>query len=115
MGTEGLRSPRWGEGHKHRLRLHLKPFFGSLDILEVTAGRVQAYCVHRAGQTGRKPPKAKVNSLNPDDPIIVPKAKPPSRSTIHDEIVTLRQVLKTAQRQAWLTHLPDLSPPYEMP
>jgi hypothetical protein len=26
--------------------------------------------------------------------------------------VTVRQVLKTAIRHGWLTHLPDLSPPY---
>lgn len=38
--------------------------------------------------------------------------KPPARSTIHDEIVTLRQVLKTAIRHNWLANLPDLSPPY---
>jgi hypothetical protein len=38
--------------------------------------------------------------------------KSPSRSTMHDEIVTLRLVLKTAIRHNWLTHLPDLSPPY---
>ena len=103
--TEGQRSPRWVEGHKHRLRLHLKPFFGALGISEVTAGKVQAYRVHRAGQTGRKPkpPKEGEEAV---------AAKPPSRSTIHDEIVTFRQVLKTAQRHAWLTHLPDLSPPY---
>jgi integrase len=37
----------------------------------------------------------------------------PARSTIHDEIVTLRQVLKAAIRHAWLKHLPDLSPPYK--
>lgn len=110
--TEGLRSPRWVEGHKHRLRLHLRPFFGAMGISEVTAGVVQAYRVHRAGQAGRKPPKPKTDPLNPDEPIVMPKAKPPSRSTIHDEIVTLRQVLKTAQRHAWLAHLPDLSPPY---
>jgi hypothetical protein len=41
------------------------------------------------------------------------KDKPPARSTIHDEIVTLRQVLKTAVRHGWLEHLPDLSPPYK--
>ncbi|MFP1132160.1 hypothetical protein [Asticcacaulis sp. W401b] len=32
--TEGQRSPRWVEGHKHRLRLHLRPFFGKLGISE---------------------------------------------------------------------------------
>ncbi|MFT4075702.1 MAG: site-specific integrase [Asticcacaulis sp.] len=103
--TEGLRSPRWVEGHKHRLRLHLRPFFGSMGISEVTAGQAQAYRVCRAGQAGRKP-RARADGEEER------AAKPPSRSTIHDEIVTLRQVLKTAQRHGWLSHLPDLSPPY---
>lgn len=39
--------------------------------------------------------------------------KAPARSTIHDEVVTLRQVLKTAIRHEWLAHLPDFSPPYK--
>ena len=38
--------------------------------------------------------------------------KPPSRSTMHHEIVTLRQVLKLAVRYGWLAALPDLSDPY---
>lgn len=41
-----------------------------------------------------------------------PKAKPPARSTLHNEIVTLRQALKTANRHGWLAFVPDLSPPY---
>jgi integrase len=39
-------------------------------------------------------------------------SKAPARSTLHDEIVTLRQVLKTAIRHNWLTYLHDFSPPY---
>jgi phage gp16-like protein len=35
--------------------------------------------------------------------------KPPARSTLHDEVVTLRLVLKTAIRHGWITRLPDLS------
>lgn len=31
---------------------------------------------------------------------------------MHHEIVTLRQVIKTAIRHGWLEHLPDFSPPY---
>jgi integrase len=90
--TEGHRSPRWVEGHGIRLRLHLLPFFGELGVSQVTPGKVQEYRVHRitTSRTG----------------------KAPARSTIHDEIVTLRQVLKTAIRHEWLSHLPDLSPPY---
>ena len=91
--TEGHRSPRWVEGHGIRLRLHLVPFFGDFGLSEVTPGKVQEYRMHRitTSRTG----------------------KAPARSTIHDEIVTLRQVLKTAIRHGWLAHLPDLSPPYK--
>ena len=90
--TEGQRNPRWVQGHGIRLRLHLLPFFGQCGISEVTAGKVQEYRVHRmsTSKTG----------------------KAPARSTLHDEVVTLRLVLKTALRHGWLTHLPDLSPPY---
>ena len=90
--TEGQRSPRWVEGHKIRLRLHLVPFFGELGVSEVTSGKVQEYRLHRIGTSTT--------------------GKPPARSTLHDEIVTLRQVLKTAIRHGWLAHLPDLSLPY---
>jgi integrase len=90
--TEGQRSQRWTDGHKIRIRLHLRPFFGELGLSEVTPGKVQEYRVHRVttSRTG----------------------KAPARSTLHDEIVTLRMILKTAIRHNWLTHLPDLSPPY---
>jgi integrase len=105
--TEGQRSPRWVEGHGIRLRIHLLPFFGELGVSEVTPGKVQDYRVHRA----TTPSKGEVHTPKPatDKPAI---HKPPSRSTLHDEIVTLRLVLKTAIRHGWLTHLPDLSPPY---
>ena len=38
--------------------------------------------------------------------------KPPARNTIHNEIVTLSMVLKTAQRHGWIEQVPDLSDPY---
>ena len=92
--TAGHRSPRWFEGHGIRLRLHLLPFFGDLSVSEVTLGKVQEYRVHRI-TTRREPnPESKANRPVTD--------KPPARSTIHDEIVTLRQVLKTAIRHEWL-------------
>ncbi len=103
--TEGQRSARWVEGHGIRLRLHLLPFFGDLGVSEVTPGRVQEYRVHRITTRLERNPESKTNR-----PV---KDKPPARSTIHDEIVTLRQVLKTAIRHGWLAHLPDLSPPYK--
>src|SRR5262245_44123530 len=39
--TEGQRSPRWVEGHKIRVRLHLRPFFGALGN---DAAGAQARC-----------------------------------------------------------------------
>ena len=39
--------------------------------------------------------------------------KRPARGTLHIEIVTLRQVLKTAYRNGWLPYVPDLSAPYK--
>jgi hypothetical protein len=43
------------------------------------------------------------------------RGKPPARSTMHREIVILRQTLKTALRHGWLERLPDLSEPYAHP
>lgn len=102
--TEGHRSPRWVEGHKARLRLHLVPFFGHMGLSQITAGKVQEYRIHRMTPAEHPNPHSKSNRLH--------TGKPPSRSTLHDEIVTLRQVLKTALRHGWLAALPDLSPPY---
>ncbi len=91
--TEGERSPKWVEGHKARIRLHLLPFFGNLGLSQITAGKVQEYRVERINQPRN--------------------GKSPSFSTLHDEVVTLRLVLKAAVRHDWLAHLPDFSAPYK--
>jgi len=91
--TAGQRNPEYVQSHADRLRVHLLPFFGAMVLSEITPGTVQEYRIHRA-QTSRT-------------------GKPPARSTIHHEIVTLRQVLKTAHRHGWLQFVPDLSPPYK--
>jgi integrase len=103
--TEGERSPEWTKSHEIRLRVHLIPFFGDLPINKVTPGKVQEYRVHRMTTYAEPNPHSKSQHK--------PKNKPPARSTLHDEIVTLRLVLKTAIRHGWLEHLPDLSPPYK--
>ncbi len=103
--TEGHRSQKWTEGHAIRLRVHLNPFFGDLGISEVTAGKVQEYRVHRMTSAGLKPAESKDNRPA--------RVKAPSRNTIHNELITLRQVLKTAVRHDWLKALPDLSTPYK--
>ncbi len=103
--TEGERSEKWTESHAIRLRLHLVPFFGALPIHKLTPGKVQEYRVHRMTSYNEPNPDSKSKHK--------PKTKPPARSTLHDEIVTLRMVLKTAIRHGWLEYLPDLSPPYK--
>ncbi len=90
--TEGRRSPKWTQGHKDRLRLHLRPFFGDMGISKIDAGTWQDYVMHR------------INNA--------PEGKRPAQKTFHNEKVTLRLVLKTAARKRWLTHVPDLSSPY---
>jgi integrase len=96
--TAGERSPKYVATMRDRLRVHLLPFFGTKHLSEITPGLVQEYRVHRA--TSRRDKKT-------GDPLR------PSRSSIHQEIVALRHVLKTANRHGWLPYLPDLSPPYK--
>lgn len=103
--TEGERSPKWVEGHKIRLRVHLRPFFGKMPLSEITAGKVQDYRVERINKRLEPNPHSKSNR-----PI---KDTKPARNTLDNEIITLRQVLKTAVRHGWLDVMPDLSPPYK--
>ena len=91
--TEGERNAKYMQTTKDRLRVHLIPFFGNLGLSEITPGKVQEYRLHR-----------RENSRT---------GKPPAHSTMHQEIVALRQVLKTAVRQGWLQFIPDLSAPYK--
>lgn len=70
------------------------PFFGDKLLSEVTPGLVQQYRAKRMQSQTRF-------------------GKPPARSTLHREIVILRQILKNANRQGWIGVVPDLSPPYK--
>jgi len=92
--TEGQRNAEYVEGHSTRLRLHLVPFFGDMGLSEITPGQVQEYRISRHEEAVKE------------------HGKPPARSTMHQEIVVLRQTLKAAIRHRWLDRLPDLSEPY---
>jgi integrase len=93
--TEGQRNVTYVKGHWTRLENYLIPFFGNKGLSEITAGVVQEYRIHRHERCKEE------------------WGKPPARNTMHQEIVTLRQVLKTAYRHGWLKYLPDLSEPYK--
>lgn len=98
--TRGHRSPKWVQGHKDRIRLHLLPYFKKMPVKEIGSGTVQEYRVHRmTAPTGW-------------DKKTQGEWKPPARKTIHNEIVTLSMILKTAKRYGWVDQLPDLSDPY---
>ncbi|MBV6523127.1 MAG: hypothetical protein MNPFHGCM_03295 [Gemmatimonadaceae bacterium] len=92
--TKGQRSPVYIAGIKRRLNVHLIPFFGRMGLSEITPGVVQEYRIARLQGAQAK------------------YGKPPARNTMHQEIVTLRQALKTAVRHRWIQYLPDLSEPY---
>jgi len=74
-----------------KLKNYVIPFFGDMLITKVNGGTLQEYKVDRIK-------KAQADGGNP-----------PSRSSIHHEVVALRQVLKAAHRKGWLPVMPDLS------
>lgn len=110
--TEGQRSPVYVQGHKYRINRHLNPFFGNMVLSEITAGNVQDYRIHRM-KTGMSRIDQLRKKKADDPPGDGAKPKPPARNTLHQEIVCLRQILKTANRHGWLDHLPNLSAPYQ--
>lgn len=102
--TEGQRNPDYVKRHWQRLDKYLLPFFGDMIVSEVTAGKVQEYRVYRL----TPPEESATSSENSAD-----KWSRPARSTLHQEIVVIRQVLKTAQRHGWLAAVPNVSPPFK--
>jgi hypothetical protein len=107
------RSPSFVAEHRWRLKVHLVPFFGKRGLSEITPGLVQEYRIHRMSsrkdhrtmkplidaRTGRpmRDDQGKL-VMDPESGEILK----PTRSTMHKEIVTLRQVLKCANRKGWL-------------
>jgi integrase len=92
--TQGERNKHYVEGQHWRSSGRLVPFFGNLGISEISSGKIQEYRLRRHQEA------------------IAKYGRPPGRSTMHQEIVTLRQTLKTAIRHGWLDRLPDFSEPY---
>lgn len=97
--TQGERNDRYVAGKELQINAHLLPFFGKdRAVTEITSGLIQEYRVHR--QSSR---------VNP----VTGEVKRPARSTLHNETVTLRQVLKTANRKGWIVAVPDMTVAYK--
>ena len=92
--TAGQRNAHYVHQQGRRLENYLLPFFGDKLLTEITPTLVQEYRMERRLKTMER------------------LGKPPARQTINQEIVTLRHVLKTGNRNGWLPFLPDLSDPF---
>ncbi len=95
-----VRSPKYIEFMQLRMNRHILPFFSKYPLSEVNRGLVQTYRVKRAEETIAA-------SATADKP-----GKPPARSTMLQEIVHIRQVLKHAEGMGWIQHIPSLDMPY---
>lgn len=95
-----VRSPKYIEFMELRMNRHVLPFFGKVPLSEVNRGLVQTYRVKRAEETIAR-------TARDGQP-----GKPPARSTMLQEIVHIRQVLKHAEGMGWLQHIPSLAMPY---
>lgn len=89
--TIGVRSPKYVEYLELRMNRYILPYFGSMGLSKITKGVSQSYLVKRVEET------------------IAKTGKPPARSTLLQEIVHVRQVLKFAEGQGWLPYVPSLS------
>ena len=78
--TQGERSPTYARGQHARTDGHLIPFFGNMVLPEITSGKVNEYRIRRLEES---------KAL---------RGKPLAHNTMHQEIVTLRQIFKTALR-----------------
>lgn len=97
--TRGQRNEHYVRCMLDCLKNHSLPFFGSKLVSEVTSGLVQEYRIHRLENPRANPTHTRA-------------PKPPSRKTLRDEMIPIRQVLKTAVRHGWLSGMPDLSEPF---
>ena len=101
-----VRSPSYVKNLEMRMKAHVLPFFKDKPLSAINKGLVQRYRVKRAEETiARTTVKGKDGA--PDTP-----GKPPARSTMLQEIVIIRQVLKHAEGLGWIPFVPNLSTPY---
>ena len=95
-----VRSPSYVALLELRMKTHIIPFFVDKPLSAVNRGLVQQYRVKRAEQM--------IARTKTDDK----PGHPPARSTMTQEIVHIRQVLKYAEGHGWIKFVPNLSMPY---
>lgn len=109
--TLGQRSERYVRNLNSDINRCLIPFFGDMPVADITPGVVQEYRVHRADTHRRRQEEERSRALAAGkEP---PPLKPLARNTIANELIGVRQVLRTAHRHGWIWGLPDLSFPYK--
>ena len=112
------RTEREAEVRLETVKKHIVPYFGDAIASTVTPKAIEEYRQYRLSQIDQKHVSAativdrELGALGEMFRWMKQRSRPPSKSTMHHEIVTLRQVIKTAIRHGWLEHLPDFSPPY---
>lgn len=131
-----VRSPAYVKNLELRMNASIIPFFGKTPISSVNRGLVMEYRVKRmedrlaktlalaTAGAERKAKKllAKANVTDEERAAIrancerekaEAKGKPLSRSSMTQELVHVRQVLKHAEGLGWLSHVPSLDMPYK--
>jgi len=88
------RSPRYVASLELKMKSRVLPFFRDKPLSAVKGGLVQEYRIHRHEESMRL------------------YGRPPARSTMLQEIVYIRQTLKTAEAHGWIPFVPSLSTPY---
>ncbi len=96
--TLGERNAHYVAGKGRVIRLYLNPFFGDLPITDVSAGRIQDYRLHRVTPPD-EPQRVRFVSEGQERIGKTKIWKRPSRQTLHNEMVCLRQILKTVNRK----------------
>lgn len=88
-----VRSPRYIDGVEQRLNARILPFFRAQPLSKITKALVQTYRAQRIEETIVRTTVAGKDG-EPDT-----TGKPPAPSTLLQEIVVIRQVLKHAETQ----------------
>lgn len=111
------RTDREAEVRLESVKKHIVPYFGDAIASSITPDEIDKYRESRIAQIDQEPAIAATmvdRELGALGEMLswMKQRRPPSKSTMLHELVTLRQVIKTAIRHGWLEHLPDFSPPY---